>query len=291
MPPGSRQLTAAHSRAPSLRLVLTHLVASLCAADVPLQDLSVGARNRWTARVANGTAGRQRSAEAPVSALVSGDFGLRSGRDTRFSPRPSLPDRPAYLMKDARGVVLCRQGAEPAQPGPELLAETGVGARSIGSGASSSGSPTSRGHPDRFGIQRLLLESQPGQALRAAVQRPLKDDKSYPYIKITMADDFPRIERTRKLPNDGVATFGPYASATSVDETDEPDPAAISLPDVHSRHQGRAGPSSDRALLYHIKRCQGGRAKRPLEGRPTGRHRAVEPFLEGARRPWSRPSI
>src|SRR3954451_9426389 len=35
----------------------------------------------------------------------------------------------------------------------------------------------------------------------------LKDDKSYPYIKTTLGDDFPRIERTRTLPQDGSRYF------------------------------------------------------------------------------------
>src|SRR3990172_879137 len=97
----------------------------------------------------------------------------------------------------------------------------------------------------------LIKRSQPPFNVR------LKDDKSYPYIKVTLADDFPRIERTRKLPADGSRYFGPFASASSVDE-------AMNLVrrlfpfrtcTIEIRDGKRALPRP--CLLYHIKRCQG----------------------------------
>ena len=59
----------------------------------------------------------------------------------------------------------------------------------------------------------LIKEHRPRFNIR------LKDDKSYPFVQITLAEDFPRIVRTRKLVRDGSRYFGPYASASSVDET------------------------------------------------------------------------
>ncbi|HEX5690510.1 MAG TPA: hypothetical protein VFX76_10940, partial [Roseiflexaceae bacterium] len=44
----------------------------------------------------------------------------------------------------------------------------------------------------------------------------LKDDKSYPYIKITLQEPWPRILTTRKVLDDGARYFGPYASAGAV---------------------------------------------------------------------------
>jgi excinuclease ABC subunit C len=67
--------------------------------------------------------------------------------------------------------------------------------------------------------EALLLEANLIKRYRPRFNVRLKDDKSYPYIKVTLGDDFPRIERTRKLVNDGSRYFGPYASATSVDES------------------------------------------------------------------------
>ena len=47
----------------------------------------------------------------------------------------------------------------------------------------------------------------------------LKDDKSYPFIKINLSEEFPQIYFTRKIQNDGARYFGPFASAKSVRNT------------------------------------------------------------------------
>ena len=105
--------------------------------------------------------------------------------------------------------------------------------------------------------EALLLEATLIKRHQPRFNVRLKDDKSYPYIKVTLGDDFPRIERTRKLPNDGSRYFGPYASASSVDE-------AMNLIrrlfpfrtcTIEIKDGKRALPRP--CLLYHIKRCQG----------------------------------
>jgi excinuclease ABC subunit C len=105
--------------------------------------------------------------------------------------------------------------------------------------------------------EALLLEATLVKRHQPRFNVRLKDDKSYPYIKVTLTDDFPRIERTRKLPADGSRYFGPYASASSVDE-------AMNLIrrlfpfrtcTIDIREGKRALPRP--CLLYHIKRCQG----------------------------------
>ncbi len=47
----------------------------------------------------------------------------------------------------------------------------------------------------------------------------LKDDKHYPYLKIDVQNNWPRVEITRRIENDGGRYFGPYASASSVRRT------------------------------------------------------------------------
>jgi excinuclease ABC subunit C len=105
--------------------------------------------------------------------------------------------------------------------------------------------------------EALLLEATLIKRHQPRFNVRLKDDKSYPYIKVTLGDDFPRIERTRKLPKDGSRYFGPYASASSVDE-------AMNLIrrlfpfrtcTIEIKDGKRALPRP--CLLYHIKRCQG----------------------------------
>ena len=185
----------------------------------------------------------------------------------------NLPDRPGvYLMKDDRGAGrLRRQGPEPAQPRPQLLAEGG--ARPL------------EGHRIRAVIDRiadveytitdsvseaLLLEANLIKRYRPRFNVRLKDDKSYPYIKITLADDFPRIERTRKLVQDGSRYFGPYASASSVDESmnliRRLFPFRTCTIDIHDGERALQRP----CLLYHIKRCQGPCIEAIDEGRVPG---------------------
>jgi excinuclease ABC subunit C len=47
----------------------------------------------------------------------------------------------------------------------------------------------------------------------------LKDDKHYPYLRIDVQNDWPRVEIARRVQNDGARYFGPYASASSVRTT------------------------------------------------------------------------
>jgi excinuclease ABC subunit C len=103
--------------------------------------------------------------------------------------------------------------------------------------------------------EALLLEINLVKRHRPRYNVRLKDDKSYPFIKIT-GEDFPRIERTRKLPADGSRYFGPYASASSVDEAmnliRRLFPFRTCTLEIHEGRKAIERP----CLLYHIKRCQ-----------------------------------
>ncbi len=105
--------------------------------------------------------------------------------------------------------------------------------------------------------EALLLEASLIKRHRPRYNVRLKDDKSYPYIKITLADDFPRVERTRRLVNDGSRYFGPYASASSVDESmnliRRLFPFRTCTIQITDGQRALQRP----CLLYHIKRCQG----------------------------------
>src|SRR5207342_366297 len=129
--------------------------------------------------------------------------------------------------------------------------------------------------------EALLLEANLIKRFKPRFNVRLKDDKSYPYIKVTLADDFPRVERTRKLVNDGSRYFGPYASASSVDESmnlvRRLFPFRTCTIDIRDGQRALQRP----CLLYHIKRCQG-----PcIEAISKDDYRAdieqVELFLEG----------
>lgn len=85
----------------------------------------------------------------------------------------------------------------------------------------------------------------------------LKDDKQYPYIKITK-EDYPRILLTRKLVKDGGRYFGPYMSAISVRDT------ITTLRNIFMLRNCKEGFRKNKrtCLYFHIKQCSG-----PCEGK------------------------
>src|SRR5262245_5039089 len=65
-------------------------------------------------------------------------------------------------------------------------------------------------------LEALLLEMNLIKQHRPKYNILLKDDKSYPYIKVTLQEPWPRIFTTRKAIDDGARYFGPYSSAGTV---------------------------------------------------------------------------
>ncbi len=105
--------------------------------------------------------------------------------------------------------------------------------------------------------EAFLLEGNLIKEHRPRFNIRLRDDKSYPFVKITLGEDFPRIVRTRKLARDGSRYFGPYASASSVDET-----LKLLRKIFPFRTCNLEIPEGKRVLerpclLYYINRCQG----------------------------------
>ena len=82
----------------------------------------------------------------------------------------------------------------------------------------------------------------------------LKDDKSYPYVKLTMADRFPKVFVTRRLRKDGAAYFGPYFPSNLAYRVVELIHRSFLIPSCKvdlSRYHPRA------CLQYYIHRCLG----------------------------------
>ena len=67
--------------------------------------------------------------------------------------------------------------------------------------------------------EALLLECTLIKRYKPPFNARLKDDKSYPYIKVDLNEDFPQVYITRRVRRDGARYFGPFASATSVRRT------------------------------------------------------------------------
>ncbi len=64
--------------------------------------------------------------------------------------------------------------------------------------------------------EALIIERRLINRLQPHFNTMWKDDKSYPYVKITMHEDFPRIFMTRKISRDGARYFGPYPQVHSI---------------------------------------------------------------------------
>ena len=67
--------------------------------------------------------------------------------------------------------------------------------------------------------EALILECTLIKKYRPYYNARLKDDKSYPYIKIDLKEDFPQVYVTRRVQEDGARYFGPFATAHSVRKT------------------------------------------------------------------------
>ncbi|MBI3743254.1 MAG: GIY-YIG nuclease family protein [Chloroflexi bacterium] len=67
--------------------------------------------------------------------------------------------------------------------------------------------------------EALLLENNLIKKHQPRFNIRLKDDKNYPYIKITLNEDWPRLDVTRRVKDDGARYFGPFASASSMRKT------------------------------------------------------------------------
>jgi excinuclease ABC subunit C len=68
-------------------------------------------------------------------------------------------------------------------------------------------------------LEALLLELQLIKKHRPRFNVRLKDDKRYPYVKVTVQEPFPKVTVTRRMEQDGARYFGPYTSVWAVHQT------------------------------------------------------------------------
>ncbi|MFN0109208.1 MAG: excinuclease ABC subunit UvrC [Blastocatellia bacterium] len=68
-------------------------------------------------------------------------------------------------------------------------------------------------------VEALVLESNLIKQHKPRYNVMLKDDKSYPHLKLTVTEEFPRIFKTRQVEKDGSSYFGPYLPAALADKT------------------------------------------------------------------------
>ena len=98
-------------------------------------------------------------------------------------------------------------------------------------------------------VEALILECKLIKKYRPKYNISLKDDKMYPYLKVTTKEDFPRVFITRKLVKDGSRYFGPYTDAGAVKDCLKLLKRMFPLRSCRNLRQGQP------CLEYHIRRC------------------------------------
>ncbi|HEX9886107.1 MAG TPA: excinuclease ABC subunit UvrC [Longimicrobiales bacterium] len=102
--------------------------------------------------------------------------------------------------------------------------------------------------------EALILEANLIKEHRPRFNLLLRDDKSYPYIKVTVKEPFPRVWVTRRLVNDGSRYFGPYTDVGRMRQALE---VVKRLYTVRSCRYDLPREAPDRPCLdYHIGRCK-----------------------------------
>ena len=104
-------------------------------------------------------------------------------------------------------------------------------------------------------MEALILECNLIKLHRPKYNVLLKDDKMYPYIKVTLNEDFPTVRVTRKRFNDGAKYYGPYTNALAVKDTVDFLNQTFKL--KHCRKIFKPEKRETPCLNFHIKRCMG----------------------------------
>ncbi|MGE4588609.1 MAG: excinuclease ABC subunit UvrC [Acidaminococcaceae bacterium] len=98
-------------------------------------------------------------------------------------------------------------------------------------------------------LEALILECNLIKEHRPRYNISLKDDKSYPYLKVTVQEQYPRIYVTRRVIRDGAKYYGPYADAGALHATVKLVRELFPLRNCRKMNPDRP------CLQYHIKRC------------------------------------
>jgi excinuclease ABC subunit C len=165
----------------------------------------------------------------------------------------NLPTKPGvYLFRDRKGDVLYIGKAKSLRPRVRSYFQESLDSRA-----------TIRQLPDRVEDVEVIVTSNEAEALHLEQNlvnrfRPpfnvrLRDDKSFPYIAVTVEDEYPRVMFTRERHRRGVVYFGPYANAKKVRET-------LDVLNRVFQYRPCEGPKPGRhsgipCLDYHIERC------------------------------------
>lgn len=160
-----------------------------------------------------------------------------------------LPDAPGvYIMHDARGKVI--------YVGKAIILKNRVRSYFRSTGKQSAKVQALVSHVAEIEtivtaneMEALILECNLIKKHRPRYNISLKDDKTYPYLKLTLQEDFPRIYVTRRTARDGAKYYGPFADAGAMHANMKLIRALFPL-----RHC-RAMTAQRPCLQYHLHRC------------------------------------
>jgi excinuclease ABC subunit C len=169
--------------------------------------------------------------------------------------RRSLPDQPGvYLFRDEKGRVIYVGKAKSIR-------------KRVASHFAKALLPSSPGHEEMVAstehiecvvvgseAEALLTEQGFIKQYRPRFNIRLRDDKSYPFIAISLDEDYPRVYFTRERHRPGRAYFGPYSSAKRVRSTLEVLAKVFMFRSCTGPEPGRR--SGSPCLDYYIKRCE-----------------------------------
>ena len=165
-----------------------------------------------------------------------------------------LPANPGvYLFRDARGEVLYVGKAKALRPRVRQYFQAGRSDTRLGIDQLVERVADIETIVTRTEVEALHLEQNLVKRHRPPFNVRLRDDKSFPYIAVTVEDEYPRVMFTRERHRRGVVYFGPYANAKKVRET-------LDVLNRVFRYRPCEGPQPGRhsgipCLDYHIERC------------------------------------
>jgi len=131
--------------------------------------------------------------------------------------------------------------------------------------------------------EALALESNLIKEYSPRYNVKLKDDKSYPFVKITVREPYPRVFVTRKVVQDGSLYFGPYTNVSALRETLDILRKIFPVRSCHRKIE--PGTSGMRPCLnFHIRRCLAPCTGRVPQEEYSQHVREIVIFLEGRSR-------
>lgn len=106
-------------------------------------------------------------------------------------------------------------------------------------------------------LEALILECNLIKENRPKYNILLRDDKTYPYIKVTIKEDYPRIIKTRNFKKDGSRYFGPYSNVSALNETMEAIHQLFPIRTCKRNIKNSIEKKERPCLNYHIGKCVG----------------------------------